>query len=168
MLTELTTSGIGRPRVVAFKHDNRGVALATEGIFASPSFETGSAVDAAISLARSGITHGDLAPWNLLTTPPGERLLIDWEEAINGLVAYEDLAHFLVQRASLVHRSSAARWLKREPAWRWAFEKYEHESGLPQGGWREGLQSYLARSMGRPLPQHGRTFRQSALSELQA
>ena len=53
-----------------------------------------------LSLAEADLTHGDLAPWNLLVTPAGP-LLIDWEFSSSEHVPALDLTHFLIQAAVL-------------------------------------------------------------------
>jgi hypothetical protein len=57
-------------------------------------------LEAAVALAEAGITHGDLAPWNLLITRNG-LTVIDWEFGSTEHHPGEDLTHFLVQSAVL-------------------------------------------------------------------
>lgn len=60
------------------------------------------------SLAAAGangapITHGDLAPWNLVRTVDGP-VLLDWESARWADEPLHDLAHFVVQDGALLGR----------------------------------------------------------------
>jgi hypothetical protein len=57
-------------------------------------------LQAGVALAEAGLTHGDLAPWNLLVTEDG-LTLIDWEFSSTEHHPGEDLTHFLVQSAVL-------------------------------------------------------------------
>ncbi len=51
----------------------------------------------------SGLSHGDVAPWNLLKS--GERwVLIDWEDARVAGAPFHDLMHFLAQSCTLLGR----------------------------------------------------------------
>jgi len=56
-------------------------------------------------LWRTGLVHGDCAPWNLLRTPAGW-VLCDWETARTGGVPLEDPFHYLVQACALIGRPS--------------------------------------------------------------
>jgi hypothetical protein len=55
---------------------------------------------AVVALANAGLTHGDLAPWNLLITKR-DLTLIDWEFGSTEHHPAQDLTHFLVQSAVL-------------------------------------------------------------------
>lgn len=60
------------------------------------------------ALARAGtdgaaLTHGDLAPWNLVRTANGP-VLLDWESARWADEPLHDLAHFVVQDGALLGR----------------------------------------------------------------
>jgi thymidylate kinase len=52
-----------------------------------------------------GLSHGDVAPWNLLKTSAGW-VLIDWEDAQERQAPFYDLVHFLVQSHALLGRPS--------------------------------------------------------------
>jgi len=54
---------------------------------------------------RTGLSHGDVAPWNLLRIND-QWILIDWEEARADRPAFYDLMHFLVRSRSLLGRPS--------------------------------------------------------------
>lgn len=83
------------------------------------------AVDLCTSLAGSRLgplVHSDLAPWNVLRSPRG-LTLIDWEAARAGDEPLRDLAHYVVQRAWLLRRSTPAGAVAdltapRSPGWR--------------------------------------------------
>lgn len=65
-------------------------------------------IDLAVGLARRGedlgpIVHGDLAPWNVLSTRNGF-VLVDWERSRLGTDPLYDLAHFVTQQGSVVGR----------------------------------------------------------------
>lgn len=65
-------------------------------------------VPLAEALARAGadgepLTHGDLAPWNLVRTAQGP-VLLDWESARWADEPLHDLAHFVVQSGALLGR----------------------------------------------------------------
>jgi hypothetical protein len=57
-------------------------------------------LEVVLALAAADLTHGDLAPWNLLVVGPGP-VLIDWEFASEGHIPALDLTHFFVQAAIL-------------------------------------------------------------------
>jgi hypothetical protein len=57
-------------------------------------------VQVAVALAEADLSHGDLTPWNILTTPRGPAL-VDWEFSSERHVPARDLTHFLVQTAIL-------------------------------------------------------------------
>lgn len=52
-----------------------------------------------------GLSHGDVAPWNLLQTANGW-VLIDWEGVEEAQIPFYDLMHFLVQSCALLGRPS--------------------------------------------------------------
>jgi hypothetical protein len=56
---------------------------------------------------RSGLAHGDFAPWNLLRTDQGWTL-IDWEDAQTDQPPFFDLCHYLAQAHVLLGRPSGA------------------------------------------------------------
>jgi RecA/RadA recombinase len=65
-------------------------------------------VPLAAALATAGadgapLTHGDLAPWNLIRTAEGP-VLLDWESARWTDEPLHDLAHFVVQAGALLGR----------------------------------------------------------------
>jgi Ser/Thr protein kinase RdoA (MazF antagonist) len=66
-------------------------------------FRAGSGADP--NAARSGLSHGDVAPWNLLKTGDGW-VLIDWEDARTVRPPFYDLMHFLAQSSTLLGRPS--------------------------------------------------------------
>ncbi len=55
---------------------------------------------------RTGPTHGDFAPWNLLRTEGGWAL-VDWEAARADGDAFDDLFHYLVMSSALIGEPSA-------------------------------------------------------------
>jgi hypothetical protein len=64
----------------------------------------------AVELATAGadgtsLTHGDLAPWNLVRTTDGP-VLLDWEFARWKNEPMHDLAHFVVQGGALLGQST--------------------------------------------------------------
>lgn len=62
------------------------------------------------ALARSGVRHGDAAPWNVLAGP--DRLvLVDWESAGASELWAWDLCHWLVQTYALLGRPTRSRVL---------------------------------------------------------
>jgi hypothetical protein len=68
------------------------------------------------------IQHGDLAPWNLLSTPNGKLRAIDWEYGSPTGFPYVDLAQYMFQVAALLYRWSPSkamdytiRYLTRRP-----------------------------------------------------
>jgi thymidylate kinase len=50
---------------------------------------------------RSGLSHGDVAPWNLLKTSD-RWVLVDWEDAGVSRPPFHDLMHFLAQSSTLL------------------------------------------------------------------
>jgi thymidylate kinase len=66
-----------------------------------------------------GLSHGDVAPWNLLQTSDGW-VLIDWEDAQEMQAPFYDLLHFLVQAHALLGRPSRRALLRgmlRQEGW---------------------------------------------------
>jgi hypothetical protein len=59
----------------------------------------------AVNPTSCGLSHGDVAPWNLLRTSTGW-VLIDWEDAREAQTPFYDLMHFLVQSCALLGRPS--------------------------------------------------------------
>lgn len=53
-----------------------------------------------------GLSHGDFTPWNLLRTDGGW-YLIDWEDAADGVPAFTDVFHYLVQGHALLGQPDA-------------------------------------------------------------
>lgn len=53
--------------------------------------------------------HGDLAPWNLLRTPSGTLIAIDWEYGRRDGFPGLDVAQYVLQVAALIHRWSPIR-----------------------------------------------------------
>lgn len=54
---------------------------------------------------RTGLTHGDFAPWNLLQTEHGW-VVLDWEAAHDGGPPFYDLFHYVVQGSTLLGHPS--------------------------------------------------------------
>ena len=50
--------------------------------------------------------HGDYAPWNVLWTPVGRPVIIDWEASVLDGVAYADLAHYVLVVERFLRRRS--------------------------------------------------------------
>jgi hypothetical protein len=74
--------------------------------------DTEAILDLCVAMACGGpwgpsVVHGDLAPWNLLTTDTG-LVLVDWENAALELRPLHDLTHFLVVEAGARRRATAA------------------------------------------------------------
>jgi hypothetical protein len=67
-------------------------------------------VDVAAALgaffARTGASHGDFAPWNLLRDADGWTL-VDWEDSAPGGEPFADVFHYFTQSARLLRRPSA-------------------------------------------------------------
>lgn len=107
MLTEAGSSaGLRVPEVLALETGPNWTALRISAIGGAPwerSAWLQRAVDVAVALrfARGGegVTHGDLAPWNVLDgDPPG---LIDWEMASSEFFPGADLMNFIEVSGSL-------------------------------------------------------------------
>jgi hypothetical protein len=81
-----------RPRSRAWRLPEE-VGYALGAFFASTSADGG----------RTGVAHGDFAPWNLLETSSGWAV-IDWENCRECADPYYDLFHYLVQSNSELRR----------------------------------------------------------------
>jgi hypothetical protein len=68
-------------------------------------------VDIALAIAAGELggprTHGDFAPWNILSDASAH-WVIDWEASTDDLVPLFDLVHYFAQREALLRRGSAA------------------------------------------------------------
>ncbi len=53
-----------------------------------------------------GASHGDFAPWNLLSLRDGNWMLVDWEEASRQRSPFWDVLHYLIQGHALLGRPS--------------------------------------------------------------
>jgi hypothetical protein len=61
----------------------------------------------AVRLARLGVVHGDLAPWNVLVGPRGA-VACDWEAAVEEFLPLYDLTHYYAQVGALLGQVTAA------------------------------------------------------------
>lgn len=93
----------------------------------------------------SGITHGDFAPSNLLTTAD-RWLLVNWEAAEADRQPFSDLFHYLVEAHSVHRRPSTAEIREGLSGKGWvgaAMEAYARGAGLPRGEVKELMLAYL-------------------------
>ena len=90
-----------------------------------------------------GLSHGDLAPWNVLRTSRGWAV-IDWEEASStGGSPFHDLFHYLVQAHVLLRRPSRRALLAGLRGRGWvgkAVRAYAKGAGRPE---RDALSSFI-------------------------
>ena len=103
--------GLDRPEVVWAGEWRDRFVLATRAVHRSTAaaWTPDDVVPLAAALAEAGpITHGDLAPWNLVRTA-GAPVLLDWESARWADEPLHDLAHFVVQGGALLARYSPER-----------------------------------------------------------
>jgi hypothetical protein len=97
---------------------------------------------------HSGLTHGDVAPWNLLRTER-EWILTDWEEARENGEPFFDLFHYLVQAHLNLGRPSRQAFLEGlngKGQIGSVITAYSAELGVAPAAARPALVSYLAAS----------------------
>jgi hypothetical protein len=102
----------------------------------------------------SGISHGDFAPSNLLTTAD-RWLLVNWEAAETDRQPFSDLFHYLVEAHSVHGRPSTAEIREGLSGRGWvgaAMEAYARGAGLPIGEVKELLLAYLGDTRKRSQP----------------
>jgi hypothetical protein len=101
-----------------------------------------------------GPTHGDVAPWNLLSTERGW-VLVDWESAAEDGPPFYDLCHYIVQAYSLLGRPSlrsVVSGFSRGEGWIGrAIEAYAEGAGISPAEAASFLESYLRSSGNRLL-----------------
>jgi hypothetical protein len=100
---------------------------------------------------HAGLTHGDVAPWNLLRTDR-EWVLIDWEEARENGEPFFDLFHYLVQAHLNLRRPSRTAFLEGLDGKGQignAIREYSANLGVGIDAARPSLVSYLASSSSR-------------------
>jgi thymidylate kinase len=108
----------------------------------------GAFYQAGIRSGHAGLTHGDVAPWNLLRTDR-EWVLTDWEEAGENGEPFADLFHYLVQAHLNLRRPSRQAFLEGLDGKGHigsAVREYSAELGVDIEAARPALVSYLARS----------------------
>ena len=54
---------------------------------------------------KSGLGHGDFAPWNVMRTDDGW-VVIDWEDSVDAAPPFDDVVHYVVQGHALLGRPS--------------------------------------------------------------
>jgi hypothetical protein len=105
-------------------------------------------------LWRSGLEHGDLAPWNLLRTANGWAL-IDWADATVHGLPYFDVFHHLVSTHTLMDRPTLDELLNGIDGDGWignVLNAYAREAGLTEHPRWSALVDYLDRSRARVQP----------------
>lgn len=118
------------------------VAAALGGFFAAGSGE---------GPERTGFTHGDVAPWNLLATDDGWAL-VDWESARQDGPAFHDVCHFVVQAHTLlgtpVQDDVVSGFRDLRGGVGTAVMAYAHAAGLDPNDAAHALVAYLRRTEG--------------------
>jgi hypothetical protein len=54
-------------------------------------------------------SHGDLTPWNLVRVESGQLIAIDWEDGTDDGFLWADLAYYVIQTGTLMHKWSASK-----------------------------------------------------------
>jgi aminoglycoside phosphotransferase (APT) family kinase protein len=101
------------------------------------------------ALEREGVSHGDLAPWNLLEEDGGF-VLVDWESAGPVPAPAWDLWHWVMQAHSLLGRPSSGAVLaalRGKGPLAPAVAAYAEAAQLEPDGLRASLATYLRESL---------------------
>ena len=99
---------------------------------------------------KTGLTHGDFAPWNLLRTGHGW-VVVDWEQADPAGPRFHDLFHYLVQAHALLGRPTRRQLISGIGGRGWvggAIRSYAEGGHIPNSEARAALISYLESSQG--------------------
>jgi hypothetical protein len=73
--------------------------------------------NAGLMKLKTGVIHGDFAPWNIKLSSVGEVMVLDWETGYNEGPAGWDWLHYMIQRATLVDNLTADDALKLCRTW---------------------------------------------------
>ena len=125
------------------------------------------------ALERDGVSHGDLAPWNLLEEDGGF-VLVDWESAGPVPAPAWDLCHWLVQAHALLgrpRRDELLAALERRGPLGEAVRGYLEEAGVPLDSLPCLFREHVERTRGAVDPQtedgaRGLAAREALLREL--
>jgi thymidylate kinase len=125
------------------------------------------------ALEREGVSHGDLAPWNLLEEDGGF-VLVDWESAGPVPAPAWDLCHWLVQAHALLgrpRRDELLAALERRGPLGEALRSYLEEAGVPLDDLPRLFREHVERTRGELDPQtedgaRGLAAREALLREL--
>jgi hypothetical protein len=101
-----------------------------------------SVLDLAIRLAQAGVTHGDMAPWNIVKTAGG-LALCDWESGMVSLRPLWDLTHYVIQSGSLLRAWPPRRAASMLMGHKGLAHEYGAVLGLSKSDLVEGLQEYV-------------------------
>ena len=94
---------------------------------------------------KTGVFHGDFAPWNIKLSNDGGVVVLDWETGCNEGPSGWDWLHYMIQRASLVEGGSASEILKLCREWA---KSGKGKSFLDEAGWGNQIEPWIGTYLG--------------------